>query len=145
MATSVILLIIFAASIGYATFVENKEGTEVARELIYNSKWFEVLLILLIINLLGSSVKYEILNKKSGLLGLTGFSDLREIQIGAENGNPDCILALEMTAYRIKKQIGAYAAAMDGLDAIVFTAGIGENSSILRAKICEDLTDGRFA
>ena len=97
--------------------------------------------ILFLIEKLGYSAEEvnEILNKKSGLLGLTGFSDLREIQIGAENGNPDCILALEMTAYRIKKQIGAYAAAMNGLDAIVFTAGIGENSSILRAKICEDL------
>ena len=97
--------------------------------------------ILFLIEKLGySAVEVnEILNKKSGLLGLTGFSDLREIQIGAEHGNPDCILALEMTAYRIKKQIGAYAAAMNGLDAIVFTAGIGENSSILRAKVCQDL------
>ncbi|MCP9767517.1 acetate kinase [Lacihabitans sp. LS3-19] len=97
--------------------------------------------ILFLIEKLGYSAKEvnEILNKKSGLLGLTGFSDLREIQIGAENGNLDCILAIEMSAYRIKKQIGAYAAAMNGLDAIVFTAGIGENSSILRAKVCEDL------
>ncbi len=80
-----------------------------------------------------------ILNKKSGMLGLTGYSDLRDIQSEAENGNKDCLLALEMNAYRIKKYIGAYTAAMNGLDAIVFTAGIGENSSKLRQLICDNM------
>lgn len=80
-----------------------------------------------------------ILQKKSGMLGLTGFSDLRDILAEAKKGNKDCILALEMSAYRIKKYIGSYAAVMNGLDAIVFTAGIGENAPQIRADICEDL------
>ncbi|MDT7827434.1 acetate kinase [Pricia sp. S334] len=80
-----------------------------------------------------------LLNKKSGMLGLTGFTDLRDIQAGAEKGDATCLLALDMNAYRIKKYIGAYAAAMNGLDAVVFTAGIGENSTMLRKLICTDM------
>jgi cytochrome c-type biogenesis protein CcsB len=64
MLTTVILLVIFAASIGYATFAENSSGTEYAREIVYNAKWFEVLLVLLIVNLLGSIVRYKIINKR---------------------------------------------------------------------------------
>ena len=79
------------------------------------------------------------LQKESGMLGLTGYSDLREIEAEAEKGNEECQLALDMNAYRIKKYIGAYAAAMNGLDVIVFTAGIGENSVLLRAKVCADM------
>lgn len=81
----------------------------------------------------------KILQNKSGLLGLTGYSDMRDIQDGYKNGDEKCILALEMTAYRIQKYIGAYATAMQGLDALVFTAGIGEKSFILRELICKDL------
>ncbi|APY11467.1 acetate kinase [Seonamhaeicola sp. S2-3] len=80
-----------------------------------------------------------LLLKKSGMLGLTGFSDLRDIQTEAEKGNKSCQLALQMNAYRIKKYIGSYAAILNGLDAIVFTAGIGENSSLIRQLVCEDL------
>lgn len=79
------------------------------------------------------------LQKKSGMLGLTGFSDLRDILTEAKKGNKDCILALEMSAYRIKKYIGSYAAVLNGLDAIVFTAGIGENAPQIRAEVCENL------
>ena len=81
----------------------------------------------------------ELLNKKSGMLGLTGYSDLREIQTKANEGNAQCQLALEMNAYRIKKYIGAYSAAMNGLDAVIFTAGIGENSAHLRALVCAEM------
>jgi acetate kinase len=81
----------------------------------------------------------NILQKKSGMLGLTGFSDLREIQAEAKKGNKDCELALQMNAYRIKKYIGSYAAILNGLDAIVFTAGIGENSPEMRQRVCEEL------
>ena len=88
----------------------------------------------------GQHAVKEMLLKKSGLLGLTGYNDLRDIQAKAEKGDTDCILALEMSAYRIKKYIGAYAAAMNGLDAILFTAGIGENSSILRKMVCQKMT-----
>jgi acetate kinase len=81
----------------------------------------------------------RILTKKSGMLGLTGHGDLRDIESRAENGDADCILALEMNAYRIKQYIGAYAAVMNGLDAIVFTAGIGENSSKIRKLVCSEM------
>ena len=81
----------------------------------------------------------QLLQKQSGLLGLTGYSDLREIQEKAEQGDRDCKLALNITAYRIKKFIGSYIAALNGLDAIIFTAGIGENSKVLRSMVCENL------
>lgn len=81
----------------------------------------------------------NLLTKQSGMFGLTGFSDLRDIQAQAEKGNKECILALEMNAHRIKKYIGAYSAALNGLDAIVFTAGIGENSAVLRKMVCADM------
>lgn len=81
----------------------------------------------------------SMLNKQSGMLGLTGFSDLRDIEANAEQGNKDCQLALVMNAYRIKKYIGSYTAALNGLDAIVFTAGIGENSSYMRKLVCTDM------
>lgn len=98
-------------------------------------------IIFYLINHLGYDLQeiQRILNKESGMLGLTGYTDLRDVQQAAENGNKDCILALEMNAYRIKKYIGAYAAAMNGLDAVVFTAGIGENSSVLRKKVCTEM------
>lgn len=80
-----------------------------------------------------------ILQKKSGMLGLTGHSDLREIEAKAESGDKNAQLALLMNAYRIKKYIGSYAAIMNGLDAIVFTAGIGENSIKTRERVCEEL------
>jgi acetate kinase len=81
----------------------------------------------------------RLLTKESGMLGITGFTDLRDIQREAAQGNADCILALEMNAYRIKKYIGAYTAAMNGIDAIIFTAGIGENSSLIRKMVCSDM------
>lgn len=81
----------------------------------------------------------ELLHHKSGMLGITGFSDLRDIESEAEKGNPACNLALEMNSYRIKKYIGAYAVIMNGLDAIIFTAGIGENSDVIRSLVCKDM------
>ena len=93
------------------------------------------------LNDLGFSVKEisDLLQKKSGMLGLTGYSDLRDIERLAEEGNRDCLLALAMNAYRIKKFIGSYTAAMGGLDAIVFTAGVGENSPYLRNLVCKNM------
>lgn len=82
-----------------------------------------------------------LLLKESGMLGLTGYSDLREIEAEAEKGNKACIMALEMNAYRIKKYLGAYMAAMNGLDALVFTAGIGENSATIRKMVCSDMEE----
>ena len=93
------------------------------------------------LNDLGFSVEEisDLLQKKSGMLGLTGYSDLRDIERLAEEGNKDCLLALAMNAYRIKKFIGSYTAAMGGLDAIVFTAGVGENSPYLRNLVCKNM------
>ncbi|MDR1049377.1 MAG: acetate kinase [Synergistaceae bacterium] len=82
----------------------------------------------------------SILNKKSGLLGLSGISsDLRDIEAAAERGESRSRLAIQILTYGIKKYIGAYAAAMEGLDAVVFTAGVGENSAPVRAAVCEGL------
>ena len=81
----------------------------------------------------------DLLQKESGLKGLTGFSDLREISENAANGNKHCQDALHLAGYRIRKYIGSYTAILNGLDAIVFTAGIGENSAIMRKLACENL------
>ncbi len=88
---------------------------------------------------LSSEKVNQMLQKESGFIGLTGFSDLRDIESEAKKGNTDCQLALHIAAYRIKKYIGSYTAALNGLDALIFTAGIGENSSTLRAMVCENL------
>jgi acetate kinase len=82
----------------------------------------------------------NVLNKKSGLLGLSGLSsDLRDIEEAAENGHPRAKLALQVFADRIHKYIGSYAARMCGVDAIIFTAGIGENSDVVRERVLRGL------
>jgi len=94
-----------------------------------------------LVNTLGYSLNEveSILQKKSGMLGLTGYSDLRDIESLAGKGNKECQLALEIFAYRVKKYIGSYAAALNGVDCIVFTAGVGENSILIRQMICQDM------
>lgn len=82
----------------------------------------------------------SLLNKKSGLMGVSGVSsDMRDVLDSSEAGNDRARLAVDMFCYRILKYIGAYAAAMGGLDVIVFSAGIGENNPVLRKKIVSDL------
>ena len=82
----------------------------------------------------------EILNKKSGLLGVSGVSsDKRDVEAAAAVGNPRAQLASDMLNYQIKKTIGSYIAAMGGVDAIVFTGGIGEHDADSRAKICHHM------
>ena len=82
-----------------------------------------------------------ILNKKSGFLGLSCVSsDARDLDAAANEGNPKAKLVLKKLTYEITKYIGAYAAAMNGVDLIVFTGGIGENNSRLRRRVCENLT-----
>ena len=82
----------------------------------------------------------EILNKKSGLLGVSGVSsDMRDVETSAKEGNQRAQLALDMLNYQIKKIIGSYIAAMGGVDAIVFTGGIGEHDDESRAKICHHM------
>jgi len=80
------------------------------------------------------------LNKKSGVLGISGVSsDFRDIEAAAAEGNEQCQLALDVFAYRVRKFIGSYVAAMGGVDAIVFTAGVGENDIYMRELICNGL------
>ena len=82
----------------------------------------------------------ELLNKRSGMLGLTELShDMREIEGKAMDGDERATLALDIYCQRIKKYIGAYAAEMGGVDAIVFTGGVGENSDIVRRQVCSDM------
>jgi len=81
----------------------------------------------------------SVLNKKSGLVGLSGHSDMRDLMTAAESGDEDAQLTIDVWAYGIRKYIGAYAAAMGGVDAIVFTAGIGENNHVVRAQIIDGL------
>jgi len=81
-----------------------------------------------------------LLNKHSGILGISGISsDMREVESAASEGDERAILALKMYNYRVKKYIGAYAAAMGGVDILIFTGGIGENASETRENICRDL------
>ena len=82
-----------------------------------------------------------ILNKKSGVFGLSGgvSSDFRDLEAAAAEGNEKAQLALDKFAYEVKKYIGAYAAALGGLDVLVFTAGVGENGVLMRSMICEGL------
>ena len=82
----------------------------------------------------------SILNKKSGVLGITGhYTDRRDVLEGIEKGDEKCKLALDIEGYRLKKYIGSYCAALGRLDAVVFTAGVGEMGAAIREKALEDL------
>ena len=82
----------------------------------------------------------NMLNKKSGMLALSGVSsDFRDLESGAEEGNEKCRLALDKFCYEVAKYIGAYAAALNGIDVLTFTAGVGENGPNTRASVCEYL------
>ena len=82
----------------------------------------------------------DLINKKSGVLGVSEVSsDMRELEAAIQAGNPRAILALNIYNYRIRKYVGAYAAAMGGVDIIVFTGGVGENQSITRKVVCQDM------
>jgi acetate kinase len=82
----------------------------------------------------------NLLNKESGVLGITGISsDMREVEAAEKAGNERAVLAMQMYNYRIKKYVGAYAAAMGGCDIIVFTAGVGENQAGMREEVCKDM------
>ncbi len=81
-----------------------------------------------------------LLNKHSGMVGISGVSsDVREVEEAAAEGQQNAKLALDVACYRLKKYVGAYAAAMGGIDALVFTAGVGENSDVIRRQSCESL------
>lgn len=82
----------------------------------------------------------RLLNKRSGLLGLTGRSDMRDVVQAADDGDEDARLAIDVWAHRIRHYVGAYLAQLGGLDALVFTAGIGENSPVMRARALAGLS-----
>jgi len=94
-----------------------------------------------LVNTLGYTIEQvsNLFNKQSGMLGLTGYSDMRDIIKAMNEGDQAAKLAYDMYAYRIKKYIGSYAAAMNGIDAIIFTAGVGENDAIVRQLVCENM------
>jgi acetate kinase len=94
-----------------------------------------------LVNQLGYSLEQvnTLLNKNSGMLGLTGYSDMRDVQKEVEAGNTEAAFAYNLYAYRIKKYIGAFAAVLNGLDAIVFTAGVGENDVHTRRLVCTEM------
>jgi len=81
-----------------------------------------------------------VFNKKSGLKGICGMNDMRDIHAAREKGDQRAILALDMFTYQVKKYIGAYTAALGRVDGIIFTAGIGENDDIVRAGVCANLS-----
>ncbi len=81
----------------------------------------------------------SMLNKQSGLKGVCGMNDMRDIHAAADQGDKKAALALDMFVYRIKKYIGAYYAVTGPLDALVFTAGIGENDDVVRQRVCSGL------
>jgi len=94
-----------------------------------------------LVNTLGYDINKisDLLNRQSGMLGLTGFSDMRDISKAIKEGNAEAKLAYDMYAYRIKKFIGSYAAVLNGLDAVIFTAGVGENDTLTRELVCRDM------
>ena len=82
----------------------------------------------------------NMLNKKSGMLAISGVSsDFRDLEDGANNGDEACALAREKFCYEVAKYVGAYAAALNGIDVLTFTAGVGENDGAVRAAVCEYL------
>ena len=97
--------------------------------------------VLFMIEKLGYSLEEtsNILQKQSGMLGLTGYSDMRDIEENAEKGDKKCQAALDQNTYRIKKFIGSYISVLNGVDAIIFTAGVGENSDVVRKAVCADM------
>lgn len=91
------------------------------------------------VNNLSADEATDFLNKKSGFLGMCGYSDMRDVQKARDEGNPEACKAYQIFLYRTIKYIGAYYVALKGLDALIFTAGIGENDDIIRRDVCREL------
>ncbi|WP_439129807.1 acetate/propionate family kinase [Polaribacter sp.] len=123
--------------------IENSLGLGPMNGLIMGTRCGDIdqSVIFFLMKKLGKSLEEvnNLLQKQSGMLGLTGFSDLREITENAAAGNKECQNGLDLAGYRIRKYIGSYSAILNGLDAIIFTAGIGENSAEMRRLACKEL------
>lgn len=132
------------AAIKYGKVIDTSMGLTPLDGLVMGTRCGEVDpgIIFFLMKKMGLSLEeMEIyLNRKSGVLGISGVSsDFRDIEEGYHNGNDRCRLAWQLYAYRARKTIGSYITAMGGVDAIVFTAGLGENSARMREDICEGL------
>jgi acetate kinase len=131
------------AAIKEGKSIENSMGFAPMNGLIMGTRSGDIdpSVIFFLMNKLNTSAKevHNLLQKEAGMQGLTGYSDLREISEKAENGNVACKNALNLAGYRIRKFIGSYTAVLNGLDAIIFTAGIGENSAVMRKLACENM------
>ncbi|MFW5658102.1 MAG: acetate kinase [Bacteroidota bacterium] len=133
-----------AAAIKYGESVDTSMGLTPVEGLIMGTRAGDldlgVLTFIMDKEEIGFSATNTLINKHSGILGVTGISsDMREVEEAAENGNQRAKLGLDMYHYRVRKYIGAYAAAMNGVDIVIFTGGIGENGWESREEICKNL------
>ncbi|MBW1808123.1 MAG: acetate kinase [Deltaproteobacteria bacterium] len=134
-----------AAAVSHGKSIDTSMGFTPLEGLVMGTRcgWIDPAIVLYVMERekLDSNSMDRLLNKKSGVLGISGqFTDRRDILKGAHNGDRRCQLAIEIESRSLKKTIGSYAAAMGGLDCVVFTAGVGENSALIRAKALEDLS-----
>jgi acetate kinase len=131
------------AAVKYGVSVDTSMGFTPLEGLLMGTRSGDVdpSLILYIMGKEGLSLNEAgtLLNKHSGLIGISGESDMRELLAAIRDGRKKAVYAFELFCYRIKKYLGAYAAAMGGLDAFVFTGGIGENSKEVREEVCKEL------
>ena len=125
-----------ASAVKYGVSVDTSMGFTPMEGLVMGSRAGDVDpgLALELARQLGAERAGELLNQQSGLLGLAGYSDLRDVHRRVAAGDEEAAMALEVYAYRIRKYVGAYAAAMGGLDAVAFTAGVGENDPEVRRR-----------
>jgi len=132
-----------AAAIQYGRCIDTSMGFTPLEGLVMGTRCgdLDAAILLYLENVLGQSSRelQETLNRDSGLKGLCGSNDLREVLAREQTGDERARLALEVYCYRIRKYIGAYFVALDGLDAIVFTGGVGENAPLIRSRVCQGL------
>ena len=130
-----------ACAVQYGLSVDTTMGFTPLEGLVMGSRSGDIDagLVLHLARRFGIAETDALLNKQSGLLGLAGSSDLRDVWAASDAGSAIARVALEVYAYRIRKAIGAYIAAMNGADAVIFTAGAGENDARLRAKVLEGM------
>jgi acetate kinase len=132
-----------AAAIQYGRSIDTSMGFTPLEGLVMGTRCgdLDAAIPLHLENVLGQSADEleEALNRDSGLKGLCGSNDLREVLAGEQAGDERARLALDIYCYRIRKYIGAYFVALDGLDALIFTGGVGENAPLIRWRVCKGL------
>jgi acetate kinase len=130
-----------ACAIGYGKSIDTSMGFTPLEGLVMGTRSGDIDagLVLELVRRNGIEATDALLNKQSGMLGLSGAADLRDVWKAFDAGSQKAQTALDIFAYRIQKTIGAYVAALEGIDAIIFTAGVGENDSRMRAKIIKKM------